>query len=320
MEEPKRRKTADQYVPDDLIEQPPVLEEMRRQSFVSTSVVSEEPSIEQSKEWINTYLEGGHEEDDFQRKFFEGGFKVDPLSPNTQAIQILKDELQERILPHSTDYDKIIETYEEVITPSPASQVDRRKRTLDNMNDKEEPASTRTNKSIDHSKKKDQTDNNEKSLSQLASVIQGGEMNDHTINTPKSLPQMVSLQDLTESPISESNKVSDRVPVLRKQRSRSNQDLRTQSPSPEKGIIQASKMPTLQDPIVRVHPTIKIKIFDLSLVRERYMNKTDDEVRNNFLKTLQVKQKMPEIFSPKPHTKEQKSSCCTNLSHYIRLG
>jgi hypothetical protein len=307
MEEPKRRKTSEHEGSELGLDQPGPMLDLRRESFVSASVVSDEPSIEQSKEWINTYLEGGHDEDDFQRKYFEGGLKVDPVSPSTQAIQILKEELLERVLPQNSDPDRIIETYEEVVSPPIHSLAERRKMTCDNLPDREEPASNRTNKSVERVKKS--TENSKESNHQfdVASLIQGGDRSSQVFQTPKSLPQVSSPNEIVDIPTPEMSKTSGVLPTLIRQRSKSNEDAKSNPVPPERILTPLAPVLTTPGPTFRLHPKIKIKIFDLSLVRLQFMNKSDDEVRNNFLKTLQVKQKMPEIFSPKPHAKEQKS-------------
>lgn len=307
MEKPASGENTPTDNEEECLENPPALSELRRKSFVSTSVVSSEPSIEQSKEWINNYLDGGPEEDDFQRKFFEGGLKIEPVSPNSQAKQILKEENKEQRKPDGSDPAAIIETYEQVLTPAMMQEADRRKRTYDNMEDKDDASRMRSNKSIEIQKKKETLNGEEGLVKYLNSAEKKLEVPSSIISTPKSLPQMTSEILNTDSPILGQPLGNEAIPMLKKQRSKSNNQVKNEIDATLSAKDQPQMASANKGPIVKLHPTIKIKIFDLGLVREHCMNKTDDEVRHNFLKTLQVKQKMPEIFSPKPHTKEQKS-------------
>lgn len=275
----------------------------RRKSFISTSVVSEDASIEQSKEWINTYLDGnGGKEDDFQRKFQEGGQKIDNTSPGTMAREILKEEMNEGL--HTTG-EKIIETYEQVLT-TPMLQASGRKFTLDNIPCVE-------------------CDENESHLKFHRLSVPGkvtkpdeayekAETEKEVISEKDSLPAKEALTEESSNipillPNAGSSKIEKPATSLSKTRSKSKK--KENSPLEIFPQIEVQSAPDYP-PVYKVDTKIKIKIFDLSLVRERYMNKTHDEVRSKFLKTLQVKQKMPGVFSPKPPVKEQKSRRLSN--------
>lgn len=319
MEADSRKATQEPDYDDDTLEQPPSLGELRRKSFVSTSVVSADPSLEQSKEWINTYLEGGAEEDDFHRKFFEGGHKVDPVSASTQANQILKEENVEPEDSPKNESGALVETYEEVLTHPGFAESGPRKRGSDATEHKEEMRPYRSNKSIEHHKRNGDKECDYDEMKQIASADKIMEKSLAETIAPKSTPQTFTPVQITEFAASESTIKSPGLPLLKKQRTKSISEVKNEAAYVKPIQSDQPKVMTGASPIVKLHSTIKIKIFDLSLVHERYMNKTHDEVRNNFLKTLLVKQKMPEIFVPKPATKEQKSSL-ELTSHHLRLG
>ena len=281
-------------------------DERRRNSVVSTSMISDEPSIEQSKEWINTYLDGSAgKEDDFQRKFLEGGQRIDPITPATQAREILKEEMDH----HPEDAgEKIIETYEEVLTAT-MLQSPVRKFTLDNIPcaecDENDSHIKLLRLSVPGSTN-ELPETNQKKENEIESIR---EKNNQSTNE-----EAVKHQQIAATPILEKTSAKNEqiLPTsLAKTRSKSKPREKTPIKSFKQGESMAAP-PSDTTSQIKADTMIKIKIFDLTLVHERYMNKTHDEVRNKFLKTLQVKQKMPAMFSPKPPVKEQKSRLLCN--------
>ena len=279
---------------------------LKSSSEITTSFVETDPSLEASKKWINKYLDGAEEqEDDFHKKYFDHG------QTNTRGSKINLDEAIAEREPHD------ISIFEEKIEATPAEPSDSPMKPLKSTSDsiKEKKGSS----DAEMNSKKQELTEDSKSASDALGEDQGA------VGEKTKAKRKLSVQGHRQTS-DDSIEETDEQPLQKKQGTNylsftglldgTGKNTIGGRPMPNfssreintKPVLDLQAEPKLRDRCLSPRTPvqqIKIKIFDLSSVKEKFMNKTDDEVRQRFLKTLQTQKRMA---GSRPVIKEQKSN------------
>lgn len=276
------------------------LKEKRKKSCISTSFVENEPDVEVSKQWINHYIEGEQEGagDQFTKKYFdttasstEDGVNKNEETLNQEAIE--RKEEDEKI------EDEIkVDKVENHVSPEiiePSGEKEREESTDNRMDDSLGTGEIEEfDQIIEDNSKVDRKFSEDPYIRPSLLEVEKEEIMESQ-NLRISSNKETKLVECVLSPTIGGRSISSG--------SRRSSDNIPNSQNPQ--ITTKDKEEKLSP---QKHPNqIRVKIYDLHAVRERYMNKTDDEVRHRYLKTIQTHKMMA---GSKPVIREQKSRQC----------
>lgn len=288
----------------------------RKKSFVVSTVEEHEASLDESKEWITNYLEGNQAQpDQFQKKYFDAS---SPSKTENVSQEELTKEIKAASEPSAA---KIIETYEVVDNgPLPENiaaeiSLGREASTKLKLEAKEEEDVDYTPKNI--SLPMDDLKKHEISniAIQMTEKTNSGQLLSPSIEAT-SLPLSPIKEDASQNSNFKDYKTFAITGV-------SSAKLPTKQPIPDRKFSERppSRKPSNNDLPFRMM-NLKVKIYDLTPIRENHILKSDDEVRAHFIKTIETQRAliMKGSGEAKNPPKPQKSSQQHNLQSSSSIG